>query len=107
MSELIVYGASDDCVEFEGAFVEEYCIYSPTVFLVTIDDCGDRAQFEVLAEFGSADWQLSVRASSMQSNIPVVVRFDQTDSPELDPMIVFELNDDATVRVIKVGGNDE
>ncbi|KPG55827.1 hypothetical protein AN916_08310 [Mycobacteroides immunogenum] len=94
-------------MEFSGVFTEEYCIYEATTFLVTIDIGHDRAQFEVLAEFGKADWQLAVRVSSMQSNIPVVVRFDQTDSPGFDPMIVFEFDDDAKVRVIKVGGEDD
>ncbi|SKU46625.1 Uncharacterised protein [Mycobacteroides abscessus subsp. abscessus] len=105
MPELRVYGCSDDLVEFEGVFTEEYNVYQPATFLVTIDVADDRAQFEVHARYW-AEWELSVKSCSNWSNYPMNVRFDQRPDYDGDPMIIFELDDDAKVRVVRVGGND-
>ncbi|SHT53840.1 Uncharacterised protein [Mycobacteroides abscessus subsp. abscessus] len=104
MAELKFYGASDDLVEFEGVIREEFDVYKPALFLLTITDGDDQAQFELSAKFW-ADWELSVGAKSHWSNIDVDVKFTAREDYDSDPMVVFDIPDGASVKVVRVGGD--
>ena len=106
MAELKFYGASDDLVEFAGVIEEEFNVYKPATFLLTITDGDDQARFELDAKF-HADWELSVGAKSHWANIPVDVRFDTLDNYEADPVVIFDIPASAKAKLIQVGGNDD
>lgn len=100
MNELRVYGASDDLVEFRGAFVEEFNVYKPATFEIIIDTLSDRAWFRLETSFTDG-WELKLTTQSARSNQAIDVRFDQTDSYEMDPMIVFDIPDHSRVEVYR------
>lgn len=62
MAELIIYGASDDCIEVEGAFEEEYQAYKLWEGLIISPD---GQSLRIQAQYGlpganTADWTLSI-----------------------------------------------
>lgn len=102
MSYLRIYGASDDLVEFEGAFSEEFNIYKPEIFFVRIDYPSYYQVFTVRAAFGRDGWNLSLTQSTGQpeQGAPLNVTFTSRPDREDDPCIVInDIDDIAVVRV--------
>lgn len=101
--ELRIYGASDDLVEFEGAFSEEYnvCAATGTIFMVRIDYPSFCQIFTVRAAFGRG-WNLSLGQATGQpeEGAPLRVTFGSRPYYEDDPMIIIhDIEDNAEVRV--------
>jgi hypothetical protein len=98
MSELLIYGASDDLVEFGGAVDEEYNVYGPSTFMVRISNGDKRSVFCVTANFGNG-WELSVGTNTGGLEFPVEVAFTHRPDREDDPAILFTLSPEDTVIV--------
>jgi len=98
MAELIIYGASDDLVEVEGAFVEEFEAYPKWSGWVIAPD-GDR--LKVKAEFGArgkhkSDWTLTVENTGTYPDWPI--RFGERPDREGDPAIFIDVPEGTIVK---------
>lgn len=115
MKVLKIYGASDDLVEFEGAFSEEYNIYERTEFEVDLDsDAGNRS-FLITAYFGASAWELHLGFYSHEEDATLyetaICKLEGVNfyhvGKNSDPCIEIPVYDDETVTVKRVGWNDE
>ena len=97
----------DDCTK--PVYAREWCKahYSqwkkkgePATFEIIIDTLSDRAWFRLETSFTDG-WELKLTTQSARSNQAIDVRFDQTDSYEMDPMIVFDIPDHSRVEVYR------
>lgn len=99
-SKLTIYGASDDLVEVEGAFVEEFEAYGPWRGRV-VAPSGE--ELIVTAEFGkpraAADWTLGVENSDTWPAWPI--RYVERPDREGDPAIEIEVPDGTIVKEIE------
>ncbi|WP_051637737.1 hypothetical protein [Rhodococcus sp. UNC363MFTsu5.1] len=99
MSEVTIYGASDDCVEFEGAINDEFYAHGPWVGRLVAPD-GD--ELIVRAEFckpgTDAEWTLSVENSGTWPSWPI--RFTERPDRDSDPAIVIDIPDGT--RIVEV-----
>ena len=91
MAELVIYGASDDLVETEGVFREEFSAYGPWRGKVLAPN-GDA--LVVTAEFGATglyrhDWTLGVENSGTWPAWPI--RFGERPDREGDPAIIIDV----------------
>lgn len=90
MNTITIYGASDDLVEIEGAFSEEFDALSAWRGRVVAPD-GE--SLIVTAEFGKSDsdaeWTLGVENSGTWPAWPI--RFAERPDREGDPAIVIEV----------------
>ena len=101
MNELRIYGASDDCIEFEGAFREEYYIRDGhNTFRVRVDDGVTATFLEVTVEWERA-WEISVRTITGLCDITVPVLFTQRGYAD-DPAVVLQLPEGTTVEVTRL-----
>lgn len=99
-NQIIVYGASDDCIEIEGAVSEEYSIYGdPTVGTVVLES-PDGETLEVTLEYRN-DWQITLPpvGEHLTNLVPWPVKFgDRPDRPE-DPALFIDAPAGTTVRL--------
>lgn len=91
MAELVIYGASDDLVEIEGVFREEFNAYGHWQGMVMAPS-GDA--LVVTAEFGAsglyrADWTLGVENTGTWPSWPI--RFGERPDREGDPAIIIDV----------------
>ncbi|AER26128.1 hypothetical protein SSEA_SKINNY_89 [Mycobacterium phage Skinny] len=98
---LLIYGASDDLVEFEGRFNEEFNAYGRAKFMVRIVDGDKRSVFLVTAEFGNG-WELFVGSNTDSVEFPVEFTFTQRPDYEGDPAILFTLRPTDDLHVEKL-----
>ena len=89
MSTLVIYGASDDLIEVEGEFREEFNAYGRWVGRVIAPD-GDA--LTVTAEFGAggsyrADWTLGIENTGSWPNWPI--HFADRPDNDGDPALVI------------------
>lgn len=113
MRELIIYGASDDLVEFDGAFYEEYNIYKATEFDISISSPRGERSFILEAKFTNRGWKLALafyggdELDEPDACDPDVCRFDGVTFDHYrkgnDPRITIPIADDETVTVERVG----
>lgn len=106
-----IYGASDDLIEFEGAFEEEFNVHGPVKFEVTISN-ETRGSYRpaecttlwITAEFSgeNGDWQLGVITASGHTGLDIEVEFTNRPGDEYDPAIMLHLCADDTVEVKKL-----
>lgn len=100
MPELIIYGASDDLVEFEGAISEEFNTYdrwegrlhSPNGEALTI-----RAEFGAKGLY-KAEWTLTVENTGTWPAWPI--RFGERPDREGDPALIIDVPDGTTVEEV-------
>ena len=105
MKTLTIYGASDDCIEFEGAFSEEYYTYEGSPwFRVTIDNPSYRHELLVFIDYSPdlplpGQWVAAVGTATdlLDVSIDVTIgnRYDRPD----DPAIIIHLQDPDVVSV--------
>lgn len=109
MKELRVYGCSDDLVEFEGAFNEEYDAYDVRAQFLVIarTDYLNARELWITAEYGLREWELCASAFSGEADQKWTVRFDRRADRETDPCLVIEVNDDETVTVMRLDKDGE
>ncbi|WP_336633616.1 MULTISPECIES: hypothetical protein [unclassified Microbacterium] len=97
MSTITIYGASDDLLEVEGAFSEEFQAYGETRLRVLAPD-GD--SLIVIGEFsardGEADWTLRVMNSATWPAWPI--RFGDRPDREGDPAIIIDVPEGTIVE---------
>lgn len=85
MAEIIIYGASDDLIEIEGAISEEFDIYERTTLILAAPS-GD--ELAVILEFGPHEWEINVRATSGNGKSPSwPIRFGERPGCEGDPAV--------------------
>lgn len=100
MSTLTIYGASDDLVETEGEFVEEFQAYSAWRGSI---DSPDGDSLIVTAEFGKpgsdAEWTLGIENSGTWPAWPI--RFGERPDREGDPALIIEVPAGTVVRELK------
>lgn len=89
---LMVYGASDDLMEYSWLDrendMDELDIYSRTGILVVTTPSG--ARFKVTAQFGADGWELGFVIKDPSVEAPVVEAVARPDCPE-DPALVVHL----------------
>lgn len=90
MSTITIYGASDDLIEVEGEFTEEFQAYGETKLRVIAPD-GD--SLIVIGEFGAEDgeseWTLRVMNGETWPSWPM--HFTERPDREGDPALVIEV----------------
>lgn len=90
MSTLTIYGASDDLVEVEGEFTEEFEAYAGWRGRVVAPN-GDA--LIITAEFdkpgSDADWTLGIENSGTWPDWPI--RFGERPDREGDPAIIIDV----------------
>lgn len=99
-NQIIVYGASDDCIEIEGAISEEYEIYGERTVGTVIFESPAGETLEVTLEFKD-DWEITLpRIGEDLSNlVPWPVKFgDRPDRTE-DPALFIDAPIGTTVRL--------
>lgn len=80
-NELIVYGASDDLVEFDGIFVEEFDAYSGWYGTVT-DENGEYVRLHITYGEDGVEWKLRAENPFLW-DITVGERPDREGDPAL------------------------
>lgn len=99
-ADIIIYGASDDLVEFEGAIRDEFDAYGPWVGQLTSPD-GE--SLIIRAEFGApaaaTDWKLSIENTATYPAWPI--RFGERPGCEGDPAIIITAPTGTTIKEIK------
>ncbi|WP_157224924.1 hypothetical protein [Nocardia thailandica] len=99
---LRIYGASDDLVELEGYFREEFNAWRKVVTILLTAPSG--AQLAVAAEFcgatpvTDAEWVLSVLHSDPRWTYPI--RFAERPDRAGDPALILEVPDGTTVEEV-------
>lgn len=98
-ADIIIYGASDDLVEFEGAIRDEFDAYGPWVGKLTSPD-GE--SLTIHAEYGKrgaeADWTLSIENTATYPAWPI--RFGERPDREGDPAIIITAPIGTTIKEI-------
>ena len=104
---LVIYGASDDCVEFEGYIEEEYYTDSNGEFSADLVS-PDGKILGVSLRFGRRGWEISTAAWTGVGGRPDwPLRFgDRPDMPE-DPALVVTVPEGTTLNVVNSGYDDE
>jgi len=100
MSKLTIYGASDDLIEVEGVFREEFNAYEKWEGRVIAPN-GDA--LTVFAEFGArgaykADWTIGIQNTGTWPNWPI--RFEDRPDREGDPALVLDVPDGTIVEEV-------
>lgn len=90
-SPIIIYGASDDLVEVEGAIIEEFQLAAGGTRLRL--SAPDRQSLDVLVDFGGPvgarlDWTIGVYAVDAYPDWPI--RFGERPHYEGDPSVTIE-----------------
>lgn len=95
--EITIYGSSDDCIEIEGGFEEEFNIYDETTLVV---ESPEKDTLLVVMNYGREQWEINLRTTSdNQIKWPWPIRFGQRpDSPE-DPALFITAPAGTTVGV--------
>ena len=116
MKTLEIYGASDDLVEFNGAFYEEYNIHEPTEFDIEFTSPRGVRSFTLLAEFGEG-WSLALQFNTGEdvgdegACDPEVCRIDgvlfRHVGKNNDPFIRIPVYDDEIVTVTRIGDDED
>ncbi|SHX44183.1 Uncharacterised protein [Mycobacteroides abscessus subsp. massiliense] len=111
MKELRVYGCSDDLVEFEGAFDEEYGAYGVRAQFLVIarSDYLNARQLWITAEYGEREWELCASAFSGECDLKWNIRLDRRTGTgrDTDPCLFIEIDDDETVTVMRLDKDGE
>lgn len=99
MSTITIYGASDDLVEIDGEFTEEFDVYGPWRGRVLAPN-GD--SLIITAEFGKpggdAEWTLGVENSGTWPAWPI--RFGERPDREDDPAIIMDVPSGTIVEAL-------
>lgn len=105
MSEITIYGASDDLVEVEGAVREEYTLdMEGTRLRLTAPDGESLDVWAKFGAFGShytLDWVLTVEAATSYPSWPI--RFHERPGYEGDPAVTIDAPAGTTVSEVHRG----
>jgi hypothetical protein len=99
-NQIIIYGASDDCIEIEGAVSEEYNIYGDRTIGTVVLESPAGETLEVTLEFHS-DWTITLPpiGEDFSSRVPWPVKLgDRPDRPE-DPALFIDAPAGTTVKL--------
>lgn len=103
MSEIIIYGASDDLLEVAGAFDEEFGAYGGVIVVMEAPS-GERLWVRALHDEDPSlrgvgeGWVLSVLHADPAHGWRWPVRFGARPGRPEDPALVIECPDGTTVR---------
>ena len=100
MSDITIYGASDDLVEVEGAVRDEYPLADPCSRLRLT--APDGASLDVVLWFGicigALDWSIGVEAVDAYPSWPI--RFHERPGYEGDPAVTIDAPEGTTVKAV-------
>ncbi|WP_190264853.1 hypothetical protein [Glutamicibacter nicotianae] len=95
MAEIIIYGASDDLVEIEGAIREEFDIYEPST--VVLESPG--GEFMRVDIQYRREWEINVGSMTDVLTPSWPIRFGERPDNEDDPAIIIDAPEGTTVRM--------
>lgn len=105
MAKVLIYGASDDLIEVEGAIegADEFNVYGLwQADLVHVNEDGNEESLRVSLEFGRSggglDWQIDV--SAVDSYPSWAVTFGERPDREGDPSVSIEVPEGSFLRVL-------
>ena len=100
MSDITIYGASDDLVEVRGAVREEYELGNPCSRIRLTSPGG--ASLDVVLWFdgaiGALDWSIGVEAVDAYPSWPI--RFHERPGYEGGPAVTIDAPEGTTVKVV-------
>jgi hypothetical protein len=59
-NQIIIYGASDDCIEIEGAVYDEFSVFGQRTIGTVILEAPEGTVMEVTLEYGPNDWEITL-----------------------------------------------
>ena len=90
MTQVTIYGASDDLIEFEGAIRgEAYLSRSGLTSVKLVSPDGDFFKFSM--EFGRYGWRILVETSEDTLKPPWPLYFGERPDNDLDPAIIIDV----------------
>jgi hypothetical protein len=95
--EILVYGASDDLVEFEGAINEEFDCYGDWFGVLSAPN-GDKLNLRL--SFGKFGWLIQVSASSDDGYPEWLMHFTERPDREGDPALSILAPEGTTVTEV-------
>ena len=99
-NQIIVYGASDDCIEIEGAISEEYEVYgNPTVGTVILESpAGETLEVTLVFENG---WEITLPSigEDFSNHAPWPLRIGERPDRAEDPALFIDAPAGTTVRL--------
>lgn len=97
-NQIIIYGASDDCIEIEGAVSDEYSVFGHRTIGTVILESPEGLVMEVILEFGLNDWEITLpHRPESWGNWPV--RFGSIPDGSEGPAIFIDAPIGTTVRL--------
>lgn len=96
MSDLCIYGASDDLVEFEGAIRDEFNVDRNGEWAGTLIAPTGEA-LKVKAVYGPDEWELSLGNVPGHASPDWPIRFGERPDREDDPAIIIDVPSGTTV----------
>ena len=97
MPQITFYGASDDLLEIEGYFEEEFYLKENNTAIAEVVFGNDEGILYVIAEFGAEGWELSV-ANGEEWPKGYNITFGSRPSRESDPAIIMQVPEGTIVR---------
>lgn len=101
VSQIIIYGGSDDLIEIEGALSEEYGIFgSPRTVGTVILESPAGETLEVTLEF-TTGWEITLPAigEDFSNRSPWPIRLGQNPENDEDPALFVDAPIGTTVRL--------
>lgn len=96
MATLCIYGASDDCVEFEGAIRDEFYVDRDGTWTGTLIAPTGEA-LKVKAVYGPDEWEVSLGSVPDHASPDWPIHFGERPDREGDPAIFLEVPEGTTV----------
>ena len=97
MPQITFYGASDDLLEIEGYFEEEFYLKENNTAIAEVIFGNDEGILYVIAEFGAEGWELSV-ANGEEWPKGYNITFGERTDYESDPSIIMQVPEGTIVR---------
>ena len=100
MSDITIYGASDDLVEVEGAVRDEYPLADPCSRLRLTGPDGGTLDVVLWLGIciGALDWSIGVEAVDAYPSWPI--RFHERPGYEGDPAVTIDAPEGTTVKAV-------
>lgn len=96
--QIIIYGASDDCIEVDGPYSDEFCIYGQRTIGTVVLDSPEGLVMEVSLEYGTNGWEINL-PDQPESWGGWPVRFGSIPDGSEGPAIFIDAPIGTTVRL--------
>lgn len=95
MAEIIIYGASDDLVEIEGAISEEFDIYEASTVVLESPE-GEAMHVDIQYR---REWEISIGTMTGYLTPSWPIRFGERPYSDSDPAVYIDAPAGTTVRI--------